>query len=102
MQERTSRRELKGHRSRNRLEAGRRTGAVRDSLLSQPGRALAALQEIRELGTEGFVVQADVCQPDEVRRIFQKVCSEFGSLDIFVNNARTKAPTFYEPRWRSH
>ena len=63
--------------------------------------ALAALQKIRELETEGFVVQADVCQPDEVRRIFQKVRSEFGALDIFVRNARTKAPTFYEPRWRS-
>lgn len=59
--------------------------------------ALATLQKIRELGADGFVVQADVCQPDEVRRIFQKVRAEFGSLDIFVSNARTEAPTFYEP-----
>jgi enoyl-[acyl-carrier protein] reductase III len=59
--------------------------------------ALATLQKIRELGADGFMVQADVCQPDEVRRIFQKVRAEFGSLDIFVSNARTEAPTFYEP-----
>src|SRR6202023_2958611 len=27
---------------------------------------------------------------------FEQVRSEFGSLDIFVSNARTEAPTFYE------
>lgn len=59
--------------------------------------AAATLETIRELGSDGFLVQADVCQPDEVTRIFQQVRSEFGSLDIFVSNARTEAPTFYEP-----
>src|ERR1700686_81208 len=58
--------------------------------------ALATLEKIRELGANGFIVQADVCQPEEVRRIFQQVRSEFGSLDIFVSNARPEAPTFYE------
>jgi NAD(P)-dependent dehydrogenase (short-subunit alcohol dehydrogenase family) len=37
-----------------------------------------------------------VCRPDEVRGIFEHVRSEFGSLDIFVSNARTEAPTFYQ------
>lgn len=54
------------------------------------------LGKIRELGSDGFLVQADVCKPDEVRQIFQHVHHEFGSLDIFVSNARTEAPTFYE------
>jgi NAD(P)-dependent dehydrogenase (short-subunit alcohol dehydrogenase family) len=58
--------------------------------------AQATLESVRKLGTDGFLVQADVCQPDEVKRIFQQVRSEFGSLDIFVSNARTEAPTFYE------
>ena len=58
--------------------------------------AQATLEKIRGLGSNGFLVQADVCRPDEVRRIFQQVRSEFGSLDIFVSNARTEAPTFYE------
>jgi NAD(P)-dependent dehydrogenase (short-subunit alcohol dehydrogenase family) len=58
--------------------------------------AQATLKNIRELGSSGFLVQADVCQPDEVRSIFRQVRSEFGSLDIFVSNARTEAPTFYE------
>src|SRR3989475_2755499 len=58
--------------------------------------AQATLEKIRALGSDGFLVQADICQPDEIRRMFQQVRSEFGSLDIFVNNARTEAPTFYE------
>src|SRR4029077_15478833 len=64
------------------------------------------LAKIRELGSSGFLVQADVCRPDEVRGIFEHVRSEFGSLDIFVSNARTEAPTFYQapmeitlPQW---
>ena len=58
--------------------------------------AQATLEKIRELGSNGFLVQADVCRPDEVRRIFEQVRSEFGSLDILVSNARPEAPAFYE------
>src|SRR5579864_6140708 len=58
--------------------------------------AQATLEKIGKLGSSGFLVQGDVCQPNEVRRIFEQVRSEFGSLDIFVSNARTEAPTFYQ------
>lgn len=58
--------------------------------------AQVTLEKIRELGSTGFLVQADVCHSEEVQSIFQRVRSEFGSLDIFVSNARTEAPTFYE------
>jgi len=58
--------------------------------------AEGTLAKIRALGSDGFLVQADVCHPDEISRIFQQVRSEFGSLDIFVSNARTEAPTFYQ------
>ena len=54
------------------------------------------LATIRELGSDGFLIQADVCRPDEVRGIFEQVKKEFSSLDIFVSNARTEAPTFYQ------
>ena len=64
------------------------------------------LAKIRELGSDGFLIQADVCRPDEVRGIFEHVKKEFNSLDIFVSNARTEAPTFYQapmeitlPQW---
>lgn len=58
--------------------------------------AEVTLERIRALGSTGFAVQADVCQPDEVRRMLEHVGAEFGSLDIFVSNARTEAPTFYQ------
>jgi NAD(P)-dependent dehydrogenase (short-subunit alcohol dehydrogenase family) len=68
--------------------------------------AEATLASIRELGSSGFLVQADVCRAEEIQRIFQQVRAEFGSLDIFVSNARTEAPTFYQapmeitlPQW---
>ena len=58
--------------------------------------AQATLASIRELGSDGIFLQADVCHADEVKRMFQQVRSDFGSLDIFVSNARTEAPTFYQ------
>src|ERR1700739_4502167 len=58
--------------------------------------AQATLEKIRELGSNGFVVQGGGCRRDEGRRIFEQVRSEFGSLDILVSNARPEAPAFYE------
>lgn len=58
--------------------------------------AEATLESIRKLGSNGFLVQADVCKPEEVQHMFRQVRSDFGSLDIFVANARTEAPTFYQ------
>lgn len=45
--------------------------------------AEATLDKICELGSNGFLIQADVCHPEEVCRIFQQVRSEFRLLDIF-------------------
>jgi enoyl-[acyl-carrier protein] reductase III len=59
--------------------------------------AKATLEKIRECGSDGFLIQADVCRAEQVSRIFKQVEAEFGSLDIFVSNARTEAPTFYQP-----
>jgi enoyl-[acyl-carrier protein] reductase III len=58
--------------------------------------AQATLEKVRALGSNGFLVQADVCKPEEVRRLFQQVRSEFSSLDVLVSNARPEASMFYE------
>ena len=58
--------------------------------------AQATLEKVRALGSNGFLVQADVCKSEEVRRLFQHVRSEFGSLDVLVSNARPEASMFYE------
>lgn len=59
--------------------------------------AKATLEQIRARGADGFTVQADVCHPAQIERLFGRVRDEFGSLDIFVNNARGEVGTFYEP-----
>jgi len=52
---------------------------------------------VRELGSDGFIIQADVSQPDDIQHLFQTVEAEFGRLDIFVSNARPEVPTFFYP-----
>lgn len=55
------------------------------------------LAKVKEHSSNGFLVQADVSRPEEIGRIFNRVRTQFGTLDIFVSNARTEVPTFYEP-----
>jgi NAD(P)-dependent dehydrogenase (short-subunit alcohol dehydrogenase family) len=59
--------------------------------------AKATLAQVREYGSEGFVVQADVAHPDQISRMFRQLASEFGTLDIFVSNARPEVPAFFQP-----
>jgi len=54
------------------------------------------LAKVKERGSDGFIIQADVSRPDDIGRMFEKVRDEFGRLDIFVSNARTDLPTFYK------
>lgn len=54
------------------------------------------LKQIRSRGSDGFVVAADVTRPEEIGRLFERVRSEFKSLDVFVSNARPEVPTFFE------
>jgi NAD(P)-dependent dehydrogenase (short-subunit alcohol dehydrogenase family) len=55
------------------------------------------LAQIRKLGSDGFVVQSDVSQPDQITRMLGKVQSQFGKLDIFISNARPEVPAFFQP-----
>src|SRR3989442_3237843 len=54
------------------------------------------LAKVKQRGSDGFVIQADVCRPDDITRMFARVKSEFGKLDIFVSNARPDVPEFYQ------
>jgi enoyl-[acyl-carrier protein] reductase III len=65
--------------------------------LKDEATAKATLEQVRARGADGFTVQADVCQPLQIERMFKRVRDEFGSLDVFVNNARGEVGTFYEP-----
>ena len=65
--------------------------------LKDEASAKATLEQVRSRGADGFTVQADVSQPAEVERLVSRVRSEFGSLDIFVANARPEVGAFYQP-----
>src|SRR5437867_9871186 len=54
------------------------------------------LAKVKQRGSDGFVIQADVRRPDDITRMFARVKSEFGKLDIFVSNARPDVPEFYQ------
>jgi len=65
--------------------------------LKDEASAKATLEQVRARGSDGFIVQADVRQPADIERLFTRVRDEFGSLDIFVSNARGEIASFYEP-----
>src|SRR5260370_38919551 len=57
--------------------------------------AKETLGQVREKVSDGFVAQANVCQPQEIRRMFARVKSKFGDLDVSVSTARTEVHSFY-------
>jgi enoyl-[acyl-carrier protein] reductase III len=58
--------------------------------------AKETLDRIRKHGADGFLVQADVSRVDDVKRMLAEVRSRFGTLDIFVANARPELAKFYQ------
>lgn len=55
------------------------------------------LAAVRQCGSEGFILQADVRRTDDIARMFEAVKSRFGHLNIFVANARPEAAEFFQP-----
>uniref|UniRef100_A0A7C3RK58 3-oxoacyl-[acyl-carrier-protein] reductase n=1 Tax=Dictyoglomus thermophilum TaxID=14 RepID=A0A7C3RK58_DICTH len=49
--------------------------------------ALETLEELKKLGGEGEIYQADVSVEEEVEKMFNFVIEKWGKLDILVNNA---------------
>lgn len=58
--------------------------------------AKETLDRVRKHGADGFLVQADVTRMDDVRKMFASVKQHFGTLDVFVANARPEAARFYQ------
>ena len=53
-----------------------------------PEKAMETLEMIRRSGGEAILVQADVTQASEVKRLFEETAKAFGPrIDILVNNA---------------
>ncbi|UXU58751.1 3-oxoacyl-[acyl-carrier-protein] reductase [Staphylococcus agnetis] len=50
-------------------------------------KAEQVVESIKEKGVEAFAIQANVANPDEVKAMIKEVVSQFGSVDVLVNNA---------------
>jgi enoyl-[acyl-carrier protein] reductase III len=55
--------------------------------LSNEAAARETLAAVQKVGSDGFVIQADVSRPKDISRMAAAVRDEFGALDIFVSNA---------------
>jgi len=58
--------------------------------------AKETLERVRKHGADGVLVQADVSRVENVCRMIGEVKRAFGSLDVFVANARPEAAKFYQ------
>jgi enoyl-[acyl-carrier protein] reductase III len=61
------------------------------------GAAAETLRQVRDRGSDGVIVQADVTSPQQISAMFRKVKADFGTLDVFVSNARPEVPAFFQP-----
>ncbi|HGO3489075.1 TPA: 3-oxoacyl-[acyl-carrier-protein] reductase [Staphylococcus aureus] len=50
-------------------------------------KAEAVVEEIKAKGVDSFAIQANVADADEVKAMIKEVVSQFGYLDVLVNNA---------------
>jgi enoyl-[acyl-carrier protein] reductase III len=78
------------------LKLAKQGAKVAINYFENEAAAKDTLARVREHGSDGFIVQADVLRPEDISHMFERVRQEFGTLDIFVSNARTTLPTFYQ------
>jgi len=78
------------------LKLAERGAKVGINYVQNEAAAKDTLAKVKERGSDGFVIQADVTKPEEISLMLGRVKSEFGKLDIFIHNARTEVPTFYQ------
>ncbi|NIO08324.1 MAG: SDR family NAD(P)-dependent oxidoreductase [Deltaproteobacteria bacterium] len=76
-------------------EAGARLGIVD---IDAP-RLQRVAEEAKQLGAEVLSEYGDVSNEDDVRRIMDHVVSQFGCIDVLVNDAAVVTHFGWEPRW---
>ena len=63
---------------------------------SHPDMAEDTLRAVTEAGSEGFVYQADVSDPEQLGHMVQAIIDRWGRLDILVNNAAMQPNLFID------
>ncbi|MDY7043858.1 MULTISPECIES: 3-oxoacyl-[acyl-carrier-protein] reductase [unclassified Virgibacillus] len=69
------------------LELAKQGANVTVNYAGSEDKAKAVVEEIKAMGSNAFIVQADVADEASVKSMIKEVVSNFGSLDILVNNA---------------
>ncbi|MFS0637445.1 3-oxoacyl-[acyl-carrier-protein] reductase [Mesobacillus foraminis] len=69
------------------LELAREGANVAINYAGSEAKAAEVAEEIKAMGREAIVIQADVSNPDAVDAMVKETIEVFGKLDILVNNA---------------
>lgn len=79
------------------LKLAEKGAAVAVNYVKDKNAANDTVARIRELGSDGFVIQADVSSPDGISGMVSETRAKFGMLDIFVSNALGNLLGFMSP-----
>ncbi|MEO1286316.1 MAG: 3-oxoacyl-[acyl-carrier-protein] reductase [Chloroflexota bacterium] len=71
------------------LEFGGRGATVIVNYNSSEGPAQEVLSLIKDAGGDGMIYQADVSDDEQVTTMMKTITSEYGKIDVLVNNAGT-------------
>jgi glucose 1-dehydrogenase len=75
------------------LELARRGAKVVIDYIAHPEATTALEQQIKALGTQAIGVEADVSKVADLQKLVAAAVSQFGRLDIMVNNAGVETRT---------
>lgn len=74
--------------------------AKRGSRVVVTGRRADVLKEVgeslRQLGAQVLTVQSDVCQEEEARKVIDQTVSQYGGVDVLINNAGISMRALFE------
>ena len=79
------------------LKLAREGATIAVHYLANEDAAKTTLAAVRDAGSDGFLVQADITDAEQVPAMVRSAAEELGGLDIFVNNARPELAAFFQP-----
>ena len=77
------------------LKLAERGARVAITYVTHHDEAQRTVDAVKRHDTIGTATRVDVADHRQIERAIDGVVEEFGSVDIFVSNARTEIPTFY-------